>query len=313
MFSVPTLDALHRAGRTPVLVVSQPARESGRGRKLRQPPVAQWALDHEVELAQPRRVRTKSFVAALQDVGPDLAVVVAFGQIFPQRLLDVPRIGCVNVHASLLPRHRGASPISAAIDAGDEVTGVCTMVMEAGLDTGPVLLRRETPIGEGETTGELTERLASIGADLLVETVDQLESGGIQPQPQDDEAATHAPMLAKSDGAVDWSQPAAALARRLRAFTPWPGLTAHLAGSPLKLLDVREVQLDADVEQPLAPATLLGVRGDSLLVACGGASVLALDRVQRPGRKATRGSDLWNGERLAEGMMFEVLPPEPQP
>jgi len=225
-FAVPTLAALVAAGRVPALVVTQPARPAGRGQRPQDPPVARWAREHGLAVAMPERVRDPAFLEAAAALAPDVAVVVAFGQIFPRALLDLPRYGCINLHASLLPRWRGASPIQAAVAAGDARTGVATMLMEAGLDTGPILLEEATEIDAEETAGELSRRLAEAGGPLMVRTLQELERGSLVPRPQAAEGATYAPRLTRESGRVDWSFTAPEIHHRLRAYTPWPGLTA---------------------------------------------------------------------------------------
>jgi methionyl-tRNA formyltransferase len=299
-FAVPTLAALVEAGRSPLCAVTQPARPVGRGQRLQDPPVAAWARERGLPVTQPEKVRDPAFLADMKALAPDVAVVVAFGQIFPRDLLGLPRLGCVNVHASLLPRWRGAAPIQAAIAAGDARTGVTTMLMEAGLDTGPMLLQEETEIGPEETAEELSRRLAEIGGRLLVQTLERLERGDLEPQPQDSAAATYAPRLTRESGRVDWTRPAREIADRLRAYTPWPGLSAGLGGEPVKLVRVEVLQ---GTDQA-APGTFLGVREGRLAVACGEGTVLGIAELQRPGRKALKGADFANGERLRTGEVF---------
>jgi methionyl-tRNA formyltransferase len=305
-FAVPTLAALLAAlmdaGRKPLRVVTQPSRPVGRGHRLQDPPVAAWAREHGLPVAQPEKVRDPAFLAEMKELAPDAAVVVAFGQIFPSDLLGLPRLGCVNVHASLLPRWRGAAPIQAAIAAGDARTGVTTMLMEAGLDTGPMLLQEETEIGPEETAGELSRRLAEMGGRLLVRTLERLEKGDLDARPQDPEAATYAPRLTRESGRVDWTRPAREIADRLRAFTPWPGLSATLGGEPVKLVRVEVLQESTGA----VPGTYLGMRAGRLAVACGGGSVLGIAELQRPGRKPLKGADFANGERLPApgGVLF---------
>ena len=227
--------------------------------------------------------------------------MVAFGQIFPKALLDLPRLGCDNLHASLLPRWRGASPIQAAVAAGDARTGVTTMKMDEGMDTGPILLEEEVEIGPIETAGELSRRLAEIGGRLAARTVDLLEKGEIEPRPQSAEGITYAPRLTRDSGRVDWGATAREIHDRLRAYTPWPGMTATLRGEPLKIVAAEPTGEVAGG----APGTLLGVRGGRLLaVACGGDTVLGLAEVQRPGKRALRAADFVNGERLRAGESF---------
>jgi methionyl-tRNA formyltransferase len=299
-FAVPTLAALVAAGHAPARVVTQPSKPAGRGRKEQDPPVARWAREHGLPVLQPERVRDPAFLAEMREIGPAVAVVVAFGQIFPRDLLSLPRHGCINVHASLLPRWRGAAPIQAVLAAGETRTGVTTMQMEAGLDTGPMLLQDEIEIGPAETAGELSQRLAEVGAALMVRTLDRLAEGTLDARPQDDALATYAPRLTRESGRVDWTLSAREIVNRLRAYTPWPGLTAELRGEPVKLLAVEVLGEETGEE----PGTCLGLRGGVLGVAGGGGSVLGVREAQRPGRKALRAADFANGERLQRGELF---------
>ncbi len=300
-FAVPTLDALVRAGRAPLLVVAQPDRPAGRGGRLQQPPVAGYAQRESLPLAQPEKVREAEFLARLEALDLDVAVVVAFGQIFPARLLAAPRLGCINLHASLLPAYRGAAPIQGAIAAGETTTGVTTMRMEQGLDTGPILLQENVAIGPSETSADLSPRLARVGAQLILETLGRLEAGDLAAVIQDDARASYAPRIAKDASRVDWSLPARTLADRLRAFTPWPGLSAELSGTPIKIVRARPAE-DAN---PLAspPGTVVAISNGALQVACG-EGALALLELQRPGRRPLLAADFANGERLAVGARF---------
>ena len=304
-FAVPTLEALAAAGRSPALVVSQPSRPAGRGGEPRLPPVALWAREHGRQLQQPERVRAAEFLDSLRPLQPAIAVVVAFGQIFPRELLQLPAAGCLNLHASLLPLYRGAAPIQAAIAAGEERTGVTVMRMEAGLDSGPILLQTATAIEPRETAGELAARLATLGAGLMVEALDRLERGDLAERQQDHALATMAPRLSRDSGRADWQLTATQLANRLRAFTPWPGLTAELRGAPVKL--VRATPLSGPsltAGPPPAPGTFLGVVPAGVAAACGAGTVLAIAELQRPGRKTQRAVDFVNGERLHPGERF---------
>jgi methionyl-tRNA formyltransferase len=303
--AVPTLATLVEAGRRPVRVVTQPARPVGRGHRLQDPPVAVWAREHGLEVAQPERVRAPAFLEEVAALAPDLAVVVAFGQIFPRALLDLPRHGCVNLHASLLPRWRGASPIQAAVAAGDARTGLTTMRMDAGMDTGPILLEEIVEIGPEETAGELGRRLAGIGGRLMVRTIDLLEREEIEPRPQPAEGVTYAPRLTRDSGRVDWGLSARAILDRLRAYTPWPGLTAELRGEPVKITAAERIEETGAFGGTTAPGTILGLsRGRLLAVSCGGGTVLGLAELQRPGKRAQRAADFLNGERLRAGESF---------
>lgn len=235
-FSVPILQALidhHDV----VGVVTQPDRPAGRGGKVKQSPIKQLALQHHIPVYQPQRLRRKQAIAELQAWHPplDLYVVAAFGQILPQAVLDIPRHGCINVHASLLPRWRGAAPIHAAIRAGDPQTGVTIMLMDAGLDTGPMLSKRAIPIASDETGQSLHDQLARLGADLLIDTLPDYLAGAIQPQPQPETGVTYAPQIEKEEGDIDWSQDAASIERLVRAFTPWPGTYTQFRGKQLKI------------------------------------------------------------------------------
>ena len=289
-FAVPTLAALVEAGHEVALVVAQPDRPAGRGKKLRPPPVAEWAQERGLPLAQPRTLRKGPFPERFVELQADVAVVIAYGRILPERLLEAPAHGCVNVHASLLPRWRGAAPIQHAILAGDPVTGVCTQRMEASLDTGPVYLCKETPIGTHETAGELHDRLAALSATVAVDTLAGL--GRIEPVPQPQEGITWAPKIEKAHGRVDWSRRAVEIDRQVRAMTPWPGGFVDTPKGPLKLRQVRPVVGNGP------PGTVLGL--DPLVVACG-EGALELGEVQAPGRRSLAGPVFARGQRLVQG------------
>jgi len=252
---------------------------------------------------QPERVREPDFIAALASLEPAVAIVVAFGQIFPLELLDLPTHGCINLHASLLPRFRGAAPIQAAIAAGDTMTGVTTMRMEEGLDTGPILLQEETEIGLQETGGELSVRLSNQGAELVLKTLEQLEAGGLDPRAQNDEQTSLAPRLKKADGEIDWSLSATRIFNRLRAFTPWPGVFSHLRGQPVKILWGEPVHPAADSTGQVGE--LVGLVDDRLVVWCGERTAFAIERLQRPGRNPVTAVELDNSEHLESGERFE--------
>ncbi len=233
-FALPSLTALLDSHAV-VAVVTQPDRPSGRHRRLRPSPVKRAALEASIPLLQPERIRSDESISALRAMRADLFVVVAFGQILPQVLLDVPRIASINVHASLLPRWRGAAPIQAAIRAGDRETGVTLMAMDAGLDTGPVIAQRSAPISKDETGQSLHDKLAQLGAELLVQALPDFLDGTTSPRPQDAACATYAPAIKKEEGRLDWSCAAAELERTIRAFTPWPGSFTTWNGAPLKI------------------------------------------------------------------------------
>jgi methionyl-tRNA formyltransferase len=289
-FAVPTLDALVAAGHDVVLVVAQPDKPVGRGQQLASPPVARRARELGLPVAQPSKIKSGAFPEQVRAAQADVAVVLAYGRILTPELLAAPRYGCVNVHASLLPRWRGAAPIQAAILAGDALTGVCTQQMHEGLDTGPVYLERTTPIGPHETAGALHDRLAAMSAEVAVATLAALPTAS--PRPQDDAAATWAPKIGKEDGHLDWHRPAEELDRRIRAMTPWPGGFCDFRGVSLKILEARPVAGQGP------PGTVLATR--PLLVAAG-RGALELITVQLPGKKPISGADLANGARVAVG------------
>ncbi len=293
-FAVPTLNALADAHHV-VGVFTQPDRPAGRGRGLRESPVKQAALEHDVPLFQPRSLRTPEALARLTDWRPDVIVVAAFGQILSQEVLDLLLHGCLNVHASLLPRWRGAAPVAAAILNGDEVTGVTVMKMDAGLDTGPILTQREEPIRAHDTRATLTERLSHVGAELLVETLPAYMAGELEPRPQADKEATFADRLRKEDGELDWSRTAMELDRKVRAFTPWPGTFTFWEGRRLKVLEASPLpEWAGDV----APGTVVeaGGRGASCAVATG-EGALRLEEVQLAGKRAMAMGPFLRGRR----------------
>lgn len=295
-FAVPTLDALVAAGHEVLGVVAQPDRPGGRGQQLVSPPTVQRARELGLEVRQPKAVKTGAFPEWLEGCGAELAVVVAYGRILTPRLLAAPRRGCVNVHASLLPKYRGAAPIQWAVVNGEAETGVTTMWMAEGLDTGDMLLRAATPIGPDEDAEALAARLSVLGAALLVETLARLD--GIVPEPQDDALATFAPLLTREHGILDWTRPAAALHDQIRGLRPWPGTTTTLRGEALKVSRARVV---AREDRAGAPGVVLA--GPGLVVACGQGSLEILEG-QAPGKRVQPGRDLVNGLRIRPG---EVL------
>ncbi len=275
-FALPSLHAL-TARYDVVGVVTQPDRAAGRGRSLKPPPVKLLAQELGLEVLQPERLRAPEAVEALRRLAPDLIVVAAYGQILRPEVLSLPPFGCLNVHASLLPRWRGASPIQHAILAGDDETGVTIMKMDEGLDTGPILAQRATPIAAEETAGSLAERLAQLGADLLLEILPAYLSGEIQPQPQPAEGVTYAPLLKKEDGRLDLTRPADELSRQVRAFSPWPGAFIEWQGAPLRILRARP-----SLEESPGPGIRLKVQGRAALGT--GQGILILEEVQPAGR-----------------------------
>ncbi|MDZ3822484.1 MAG: methionyl-tRNA formyltransferase [Pseudoxanthomonas sp.] len=290
-FAVPALEATLASGHTLCAVYTQPDRPAGRGRQLQASPVKRRALAAGIEVRQPQGLRDPETRAALAALAPDLMVVVAYGLILPRAVLAIPRHGCWNIHASLLPRWRGAAPIQRALEAGDARTGVCLMQMAAGLDTGPVLLTRQTAIGDEDTGQSLHDRLAVLGAEVLAEGLAALAAGTLPAAvPQDDGAATHAAKLDKAESLLDWARPAAELARKVRAFEPWPGTEAELAGERVR---VWRAQALAQAHQA-PPGTVLGASRDGIDVACG-EGVLRLTGLQRAGGRRVDAGAWLNG------------------
>src|SRR5688572_7330594 len=291
-FAVPSLRAAAQRNEV-VAVYTQPDRPAGRGRELTPSPVKREALLRGIEVLQPENFRTALSKDALRALQPDLMVVVAYGLILPQTVLDIPTYGCWNVHASLLPRWRGAAPIQRAIEAGDSESGVCLMQMEKGLDTGPVLLSQKLDIGEHDTGGQLHDHLSTLGAQVLSDGLGLLRAGiRPMPQPQPEEGVTYAHKLDKSEAKLDWSQPARVLVNKVRAFNPWPMAEAQVAGERLRLHGA--VALDDAHQAP--PGTLLRASRDGLDVAAG-EGVLRIRVLQREGGKAITAADYLNARR----------------
>ncbi len=297
-FAIPCFEALLDAGHDVPALLTQPDRERGRGQELAPPPVKPVAERRGVRVLQFRRVREPEAQEALRRLEPELQVVVAFGQILPRAAIDVPPLGTVNVHASLLPKLRGAAPIQWALARGETETGVTTMMIDEGLDTGPTLLARATPIGPEETASDLEPRLARLGAELLLDTVRGLGDGTLVPVPQDHVRATLAPILKKEDGRIDWARPAVATAWRARGFHPWPGAFTFHDGRLLKVLRVREVPAAGP---PAEAGTVVAVDGDGVRVACGEGSTLLLLEVQPESRRAMPAAAWAQGARVRPG------------
>ncbi|MGO4883666.1 MAG: methionyl-tRNA formyltransferase [Bryobacteraceae bacterium] len=291
-FAVPTLEAIVSAGHEVISVVTQPDRPSGRGQQLTPSPVKEAALRHTLSVYQPERIRRPEAVATLAKLKPDVMVVVGYGQIIPQSIIDIPPRGIINVHASLLPKYRGAGPVQWAIANGETRTGVTTMRIDAGLDTGDMLLKAETAIGLEETAMELGARLALMGAALLVETLDRIRE--IAPQKQDNAQATYAPLIKKEDGLIDWHPPAQTIHNRVRGFQPWPGAYTRFRGHQLHIWKSRVAGAAPGAGQP--GSLLL----HPLRVVCG-EGALELIEVQLEGRRRISADAFVNGQRIAAG------------
>jgi methionyl-tRNA formyltransferase len=301
--AVPSLQRLLQDGHDIAAVWTQPDKPAGRGDKMHSPPIKDFALAHNLKVEQPLKIKTQEAKDLFASYAADLAVVVAYGRILPLEFLRAPRRGCINVHFSLLPLYRGAAPANWAIVNGESKTGVTTMFIEETLDTGPILLQRETTIGETETTPELMQRLAVIGADLLSETLGQLDV--LTPRPQHDRDATFAPLLQKTAGAIDWSNPAPQLERCVRGFQPWPNAYTHYKSQ-------RQIIWKAAVAEPAnEPAAtiaqvgeVIAAHGDELLVKCGDETALRIIELQPEGRRRMNVRDFLNGTHLQIGDRF---------
>jgi len=287
-FALPVLRALAQQYQV-VGIVTQPDRASGRGRGIKMPPVKTLALELSIPVMQPEKLREPAAIEQLREWNPDLIIVAAFGQILKKDVLDLPRFGCINVHASLLPRWRGAAPINAAILYGDEETGVTIMKMDAGLDTGPMLAKRSIRLTTDDTAGSVTEKLSHLGADLLIDTLPHYLSGKIIPQPQPEEGMTYAPMLKKEEGQLDFTRDVNELERQVRAFNPWPGAFIDFDGALLKVHKAHVEVGNVSEGQRL-------VYQDQPAVGAGG-GLLVLDEVQPAGKKSMSGKSFLTGAR----------------
>jgi methionyl-tRNA formyltransferase len=298
-FAVLTLEKLADAGHRIHLVVTQPDRPKGRGLELIPSPVKQSALRLSLPLLQPEKIKTNdAFRAQLTTLNPDAIIVVGYGRIIPQWMIDLPRFGNINLHASLLPKYRGAAPIQWAIAKGETTTGVTTMRIDAGLDTGDILLQRELPINIEDTAETLSPRLAAIGADLVVETLKGLQEGSIHPRPQDHARATLAPILKKEDGVADFSKPTVEIFNRIRGFQPWPGMHTKFRGKGLRIW--KATPATAALIPRLTPSQLR-VLDDRLFVGCGNETSLELIELQLEGKNRFSGRDFLHGYRPEDG------------
>lgn len=297
-FAVPSLQALLDNGYNVVGVFCQPDRPKGRGNKLTACPIKELALSAGIPVFQPERIKRAEGVQMLKSCAPDLCVTAAFGQLLSQEILDIPPLGTVNVHSSLLPKHRGSAPINWAIIKGDSVTGVTTMFTDIGMDTGDMLLRRETPIGDTENAGGLSDRLAVMGAELLVETLRALEAGTLVRTPQNPEEATYEPKMDKALGMIDWTKSAKEIDWLVRGTTPWPGAYTALGEGNMKVFEVRVCGSKTNA----APGTVLAADAKAgLVVACGDAQ-LELTQIQMPGAKRMAARDYLRGHGIETGI-----------
>jgi len=302
-FAVPTLEKLVEAGFPVRLVVTQPDRPRGRGMELTASPVKQSALRLEIPVLQPEKIKlNEEFRAELTALKPDAIIVVGYGRIVPQWMIDLPKLGNLNVHASLLPKYRGAAPIQWAIASGETATGVTTMRIDAGLDTGDILLQGEIPIASEDTAETLAPRLAAMGAELMIETLRRLQAGSIQPRPQDHTQATLAPILKKEDGRIDFHRSATEIWNRLRGFQPWPGAYTNFRGKSLHIWVARPVAMDV-------PSGTIQMEGHLPLAGCAPGTALELIEVQVEGKKRMSGRDFVNGYRPYNGELLGEAQP----
>jgi len=301
-FAVPSLERLLESRHEVVLVVSKPDKPTGRHRVVTEPPVVTAARGTGVAIEQPAKLKGEEVEALLRHAAADIAVVVAYGKLIPANLLEVPPRGFVNVHPSLLPRHRGPSPIQWALVCGDRTTGVTTMQLDEGMDTGPILLQERLEIDPKDTAETLSARLADLGARLLVETLDGLEDGTVEPTPQPDDGANVTPMLRRNFAKVEWTMPARTLVNRLRGFTPWPGMHTKFRGGRLKLHGLDEVTPPPPGDE--APGEVVHADGDGIVVRCGRGTAVRITELQREGRRRMPVDAFLIGERVTRGERF---------
>lgn len=299
-FAVNTLEEIIKAGHEVVLVVTQPDKPKGRGNAMQFPPVKECALSHDLTVFQPAKVREDASVEYIRSFAPDIIIVAAFGQILPKSILDLPKYGCVNVHASLLPKYRGAAPIQWAVINGDEITGVTTMRMDVGLDTGDMIAKKQVRLAADETGGSLFDKLAQVGAELCVETMKMLEDGTATFTPQDNEASSHTKMISKELGDIDWKKPAVEIERLVRGLNPWPSAYTHLDNKAFKIWNARVVESD----NSCAPGCIWKVTKNSMVIQTGDGGLELLE-VQLAGKKRMDAGAFLRGYPVAEGTFLQ--------
>jgi len=297
-FAIPTLQGLIDRGVDLCAVFTQPDRPKGRGRQLSSPPVKVLAEQAGIPVHQPGKLRDPQAVAQLKALAPDLIVVVAYGQILPKSVLEIPRYGCINVHASLLPRYRGAAPINKAVMEGEKSAGVTTMLMDEGLDTGDMLVKKSTAVAPEETAGALHDRLSLLGREAMEETLERICRGTLEAEPQDDARSSYAPMLKKEDGRIDWRRSAEEIHNQVRGLDPWPGAYTHLDGQVLKI--ARTVPGEGGGE----PGTVLAAGAEGVRIACGEGTLLVRE-LQLPGKKRLSAAEFLRGCSLSAGTRLE--------
>ena len=299
-FAVGTLEEIIRAGHKVVLVVTQPDKPKGRGKAMQYTPVKECALAHGIEVFQPVKVKEPENIEVLRKYEPDIIIVAAFGQIVPKSILDMPKYGCENVHASLLPKYRGAAPIQWAVINGDEVTGVTIMRMNEGIDTGDMIAKKTVRLAEDETGGSLFDKLAQVGAQLCVETMEMIEAGKAEYIPQNNEEATHTSMIRKELGLIDWNRPAVEIERLIRGLNPWPSAYTQLSGKTFKIWKAKVVSDENTYE----PGCICRIDKEGMYVQTG-EGILLLTEVQMEGKKRMEASAFLRGYQVEEGSFFK--------
>ncbi|MCP4402131.1 MAG: methionyl-tRNA formyltransferase, partial [bacterium] len=282
-------------------VVTQPDRAKGRGRSVLAPPVKLSAEKHGIPVLQPERARQPECIRRLKELAPDVIVVVAYGQILPESILHIPPLGCINIHASLLPKYRGAAPIHRALIQGETETGITTMFMDKGMDTGDMLLKRTVPISPSDTSGTLHDTLSHVGAELLSDTLEQLEKGELERIPQNHELASYAPMLKKEDGRIDWNEPAKVIDRKVRGLFPWPGAYTYFQGKMVKLLEVAPGECPSGMKKEPQPGEVLELDSASGPLIASGQGCLRILKIQPQNKKAMKCSDFCRGYHVTIG------------
>jgi methionyl-tRNA formyltransferase len=305
-FATPSLEALIGSRHQVVAVVSQPDRPKGRGHQVQATPTSLVARTHDIPVIQPLKIKDESFHQAIRDLKPDLGVVVAFGRILPDALLAIPRLGMINVHASLLPRYRGAAPIQRAVLAGDAETGVTIMRVITEMDAGPTFAMGPVPIPSDATSEEMAATLARLGARLLLPVVDDLAAGRAVETPQDASLATHAAKITKAEGTIDWTEPSAVIHHKVRGLQPWPLASTHLAGVRLVVRRTADLGVRSAIPHVgVAQGTVVRAEGDEIVVACGGGTALRVLEIQPEGRRTMTAREFLAGHGVAEGARFE--------
>ncbi|MBI5047747.1 MAG: methionyl-tRNA formyltransferase [Deltaproteobacteria bacterium] len=302
-FAVPSLKALFEAGEEVVAVVTQPDKPKGRGKHLTSPPVKELAVKHNISVLQPEKIQDEVFIRAVKELLPDTIVVIAYGKILPKVVLDIPPLGCINVHASLLPRYRGAAPINWAIINGEKETGIATMLMDEGMDTGDILLTEKVEIKGDDTAADMYNKLKDIGASLLVKTIKGLKSGTIIPAPQDDSQATYAPMLKKEDGRIDWTTGAEGIKNLIRGLNPWPGAYTRWEGKQIKIFKAERGK-GQGARGKEEPGTIINVSPEGICVTTGDSDLL-ITELQPENKNKMSASEFIRGYRIGKGQIFD--------